>query len=173
MASDARKHTVPVGTDPVDLVAVVGGLSASIRDVIQVDNTTARAALVDALTTAGIGPTTQNPLYVHRSDATPGRELETTKDGTNWYSIPTGRTFQSGVATLAGDATNQRSVAVPFPVAFATTPLVMLQGLTGQTLSSTTWNVWPSNETPTGFSLNGVRNNTTTMSVRWLAFVVA
>jgi hypothetical protein len=120
MASDARKHTVPVGTDPVDLVGVVGGLSASIRDIIQVDNTTARAALVDALTTAGMGPSATNPLYVHRTDALSGRELERTTDGTTWWPIVSS---QSGLLALAlGTVTfpaiavgNSASVVVTFP----------------------------------------------------------
>jgi hypothetical protein len=124
MASDARKHTVPVGTDPVDLVGVVGGLSASIRDIIQVDNTTARGALVNALTTAGIGPTATNPLYVHRSDAPVGRELERTTDGTNWKTLPAGGVL----ATAAGSVTapnqavgNTSNFSVTFPAGLFTT----------------------------------------------------
>lgn len=50
--------------------------------VVPVRDTTER----DALATA-VGPTTHAPLYVHRVDATAGRNLECTMDGTTWYVV--------------------------------------------------------------------------------------
>jgi hypothetical protein len=75
----------------------------------------------------------------------------------------------TGNVALAGDATNQRFVDVTFDTPFPGAPIIMLQCLTGMANSSTTHAVWPSNETVSGFRCNGVRNNTTTMTVRWVA----
>lgn len=76
---------------------------------------------------------------------------------------------QTGTVSLAGDATNQRTQAVTFPVPFPGTPTIMLQPLTGMSTSATTQNAWPSSESATGFTCNLTRNNTTTVSVRWVA----
>ena len=80
---------------------------------------------------------------------------------------------QSGTVSLAGDGTNQRTAAVTFPTAFSSTPIIMLQELTGMSSSTTTQTTWPSLETATGFTCNVVRNNTTTVTVRWFAFLGA
>lgn len=82
-------------------------------------------------------------------------------------------TVLTGTAVLTGDATNQRYLDVTFPTAFPSTPTILLQSLTGMTSSGTTQSVWPSGESSTGFRVNGVRNNTTNMSVRWFAFYLA
>jgi hypothetical protein len=47
----------------------------------RVANTTERATLA-----ASYSPTSAKPLFVWRADATGGRELEYTNDGTNWFS---------------------------------------------------------------------------------------
>jgi hypothetical protein len=77
--------------------------------------------------------------------------------------------LQTDTEDLAGDATNQRFVDVVFPTPFSTTPNVWLQELTGMTSSATTQSSWPSSITTTGFRLNCVRNNTTTVTIRWFA----
>lgn len=75
----------------------------------------------------------------------------------------------TGTVSLAGDGTNQRFVDVTYSTAFPGTPTLVLQELTGMSDSSTTQTTWPSNESATGFRCNAVRNNTTTLSVRWVA----
>lgn len=86
MATDLRGHTVP-GPLETPRRAALTDLSLSIRDIVYVANATARAQLVTDLTTAGHGPSTSNPLYVHRGDAASGRELEVTTDGTTWRAV--------------------------------------------------------------------------------------
>lgn len=88
-------------------------------------------------------------------------------DGTAWaLAAPW---TQQGVASLPGNATDSRNVAVTFPVAFTAAPYVLVQAVTGASDISTDWRVWPSSITTAGFTLFGFRNNTTTMSVRWVA----
>lgn len=132
MATDARKHTIVADGDSVDPTAWIGDLSASIRDIIQVDNTTARAAVIDALTAAGIGPSATNPVYVHRTDAPPGRELEVTTDGSAWGAIPSSA---AGVVAMASGSVAASVLAagasgnypVTFPAGrFSSPPLVFV-----------------------------------------------
>lgn len=94
-----------------------------------------------------------------------------TYTGSGWMTSSTNK--QSGTADLAGDATNQRFVDITFPVPYVAAPNVWLQALTGMSTSGTTQNLWPSAITTTGFRLNGVRNNTTTITVRWFAETAA
>lgn len=75
----------------------------------------------------------------------------------------------TGTESLPGDGTNQRFVDVTYPAPFPAAPILTLQPLTGMSSSGTTQSAWPSNETAGGFRLNAVRNNTTTLSVRWTA----
>jgi hypothetical protein len=76
----------------------------------------------------------------------------------------------SGTVTLTGNATDQRTATVTFSKAFPATPTIMLQELTGMTSSTTTQSTWPTLESATGFQVNGIRNNTTSLTVRWFAF---
>lgn len=91
MATDVRAHTVPAATDHPSRAALLA-LSLSTRDPIPVANTTARAALIVSLASAGITPTTANPVFVFRADAGAGFELEVTTDGTNWTTHAAGDT---------------------------------------------------------------------------------
>lgn len=86
MATDARGHTVPASTDRPRRQNLLD-LSTSINAITTVANTTARAALVTAMTTAGLTPSTALPLLVYRTDAA---RLEMTIDGTNWTVIRAG-----------------------------------------------------------------------------------
>lgn len=119
MATDARKHTVPADTDDPDVVGDMGALSASIRDIIQVDNTTARQAVIDALTAAGIGPTATNPVYFDRTDAAGGRQLERTIDGTTFETF---YTSAAGARAEADGEVTATTIAAggtaSFPVTF-------------------------------------------------------
>ena len=83
MATDARKHTAPAAGETPRRQAL-NDLSLSIRDVIPVANTTARAQLITDLTNAGVGPSITNPVFVYRADAPLGFRTEITEDGTNW-----------------------------------------------------------------------------------------
>lgn len=86
MATDVRGHTVPAATEPPRRQALLD-LSLSIRDIVYVANSTARAQLVVDLTTAGHAPSPTRPLYVHRGDAPAGQQLEQTVDGTTWRCV--------------------------------------------------------------------------------------
>lgn len=86
MATDARGHTVP-GAGDAPARAALTDLSLSIRDVAYVADSTGRATLVSDLATAGKTVSASNPLYVHRADATTGRNLEVTVDGSTWNTI--------------------------------------------------------------------------------------
>jgi hypothetical protein len=105
VATDARGHTIPAGPDfpkRADLL----NLSLSVRDVVYVANTTARAT---AATTLGASAT--NPVYTYRADAAAGSELEFTTDATNWVSIDRNTTgvptLNAGWTDLAGIATRR------------------------------------------------------------------
>lgn len=82
MATDARGHTVPDGGAAPKRADLLD-MSLSVRDIVYVGNTTARAAAATAL-----GASATNPVYTHRADAAAGRELEVTTDGTAWQTIP-------------------------------------------------------------------------------------
>jgi hypothetical protein len=116
-------------------------------------------------------PTSAIPLarLRHAASATtiPAAKIDSLIVPTDLFGVPY---MQTGTVSLAGDATNQRAQAVTFPVPFTSTPTILLQVLTGMTLSSTTQSVWPSGESASGFTANCVRNNTTTVSVRWFAY---
>jgi hypothetical protein len=90
MVVDARKHTVPPGTGVPPARQALLDLSLSLHDVVPVANATERAQLVADLTAAGVGPAADRPLYVHRTDAPAGGELERTVDGQAWQSILAG-----------------------------------------------------------------------------------
>lgn len=79
-------------------------------------------------------------------------------------------TLVAGVVSLTGDGTSQRSATATFGVTFAEPPVVILQALTGMTNADTTQNLWPSNTTTTAVQVNGVRSNSTQITVRWIAF---
>lgn len=81
--------TVPAGGDPFDPAGDIGQLAASLapRTITPVANTTDRGRLVAELAALGRAPSSTRPLYVHRTDATPGRELEYTTNGTSWASV--------------------------------------------------------------------------------------
>jgi hypothetical protein len=83
MATDARGHTVPAASDHPARATLLN-LSSSIRDVAVVANTTARGTLITNLTSAGIGPTTSNPVLVFRTDSL---TYEASTDGTNWTTL--------------------------------------------------------------------------------------
>lgn len=85
--TNARGHKVPLGTETsVTRATIFEEFAESIRDVVGVANTTARAALVSALNAAGEGPTTARPLVVHRADAPGAHRIEYTVDGTVWMT---------------------------------------------------------------------------------------
>ena len=63
----------------------------------RVANTTARSALVTSIGLANI--TTANPLHVWRADASAGRQLEVTTNGTTWNFYETG--YDTGWLSLS------------------------------------------------------------------------
>lgn len=131
----------------------------SARVVLPYPNATARAADL-----AGLGPSSKAVTFLEDS-----RTLWRWT-GTTWgLAAPW---VQSGTATFTTNATSDsatRTATVTFPVAFTSTPTVRTESLTGATSPSTTWATWASALSTTGFQLNGLRNNTTAMTVRWWA----
>lgn len=105
MATDARGHTVPASTDHPSRATLLN-LSLGIRDLIPTATTTTRATLISALTAAGQGPSTSNPIYVFRADARPDAAIEVTTDGTTWRSIPMSTNLQSFTPVLAASTTS-------------------------------------------------------------------
>lgn len=83
MATSELGMTVPAGTDAFDpqgdMVAMANSFKS--RVVVPVANTTARAALVAAISWA---PSASEPLHVWRADATTGQQHEITTNGTTW-----------------------------------------------------------------------------------------
>lgn len=77
-------------------------ISAGVR-IVKVANTTERAAAVSANT-----PSTSSPVFVWRTDAGEGRQLEYTVNGTTWYTVhgvssaSINLTVASDYRTLAG-----------------------------------------------------------------------
>ena len=121
MATSARKHTVPAEGETPRYEAI-SELGASVNDIVPVANVTARAQLVTDLVDIGQGPTTARPLYVHRSDASAARRLESTVDGTTWTTHPvsvgnvTTVTFDSsGNGTLTHNLGWVPSAFIPLP----------------------------------------------------------
>ena len=79
---------------------------------------------------------------------------------------------QTGTATFSANANSDsvtRTATITFPTPFTSNPSVRTESLTGATSPSTTWGTWASAVSTTGFQLNGLRNNTTAMTVRWWA----
>lgn len=83
--TNERKQSMPLGSEKsINRQTIFKAFGLTIRDVVPVANTTARAQLVTALVEAGQGPTTDRPLVVHRSDAPGLHRIEYSIDGTVW-----------------------------------------------------------------------------------------
>ncbi len=130
MATDARNHTVPAAADAPARSALTN-MSLSIRDVVYVADTTARAAVVSAMASAGKTIGSAEPLYVHRGDAGAGRELEYSVDGTNFKTVATSAlsapySIAAGSVTVSISASSTGTAAITFPTSrFSVAPLVM------------------------------------------------
>lgn len=83
MATTAEGLVVPSGSDAFDPQGDIVALATSVqsRMVIPVANSAARSALVSAISWT---PSSTQPLIVWRADATSGRELEVTTNGSSW-----------------------------------------------------------------------------------------
>lgn len=81
MATDIKKHTtIAPGENPTR--AAIAAAILSVNDVIGVADLTERAQLVNALNSAGIGPSATRPLVVFRANAPGLHKLESSVDGT-------------------------------------------------------------------------------------------
>lgn len=173
MATDVRKHTVPAAGDAPSRSAILD-LAKSIRDVIPVADTTARGQLITDLTTAGIGPSTSNPVFVFRADATVGREVEYTTDGSTWRVFQAGvrPNIASGTVVITPSAANTpTSGTISFPVGlFASAPNVVV-GQAGATPGTAVTGCSVDNATITtsGATVYVTRVNTTPTRLFWIA----
>lgn len=81
MATDIKKHTtIASGENPTR--AAIAAAILSVNDVIGVADLTERAQLVNALNSAGIGPSATRPLVVFRANAPGLHKIESSMDGT-------------------------------------------------------------------------------------------
>ncbi|MEV7962419.1 hypothetical protein [Oerskovia paurometabola] len=99
MATTPTGVEVPAGTDIFDPDGDLRALGASLegRIIVPVANATARNAVASL-----VSPSPTEPLYVHRGDAPPGRQLEVTTNGTTWITVGAQHDWMEFVAT--GDA---------------------------------------------------------------------
>lgn len=115
--TDPSGHLVPAGGEGFNRATYLN-LSASINDPIMVANATARAQLIADLAagTPARTPSPARPVFVWRTDAAKGMQLEATENGTDWYAVsPPGLTrfvnasasgsFGSGNILLAPEQT--------------------------------------------------------------------
>lgn len=95
-----RGHTIPDALEAARPWANLVDALVTVNDMPPVANTSARATLVSDLTTAGAMP---GVLLVGREDATAGKNLEFTLNGTDWYAPDARNTapVTSGVLTVA------------------------------------------------------------------------
>lgn len=106
--------------DVTPLETTFSAMASSIDNILSGDvqihrvaNTTERNALVSQYP-----PSASSPLFVWRANATNGRELEYTKDGTNWYYINTSEddtgwvnlTLENGWTVSAGRTPQVRRI---------------------------------------------------------------
>ncbi|MEV7827496.1 hypothetical protein [Microbacterium enclense] len=83
--TNARKHVIPLGAEAsFSRATIFTTFGNSIRDVVPVATVTERTSVVNALTSAGQGPTSARPLVVYRHDAPGLHRLEWTVNGTTW-----------------------------------------------------------------------------------------
>lgn len=85
--TDVRGHSVPLAGEHPSRSAWLLAPLLSVKDPIPVASTAARATKVTDLASAGITPSTSNPIFFARADAGAGRELEYTTDGTTFRTV--------------------------------------------------------------------------------------
>lgn len=92
MATDARGHTVPTGSDFAARKSLTD-LSLSISDIPARASSAAMGLLISDLAGAGITPSASEPIYCYRTDLA---ALLATADGSTWTQLT------PGVCDLAG-----------------------------------------------------------------------
>lgn len=118
---DLRKHEA-FGPLEEPSRAALNALSLSMHDPVPVANATERAQLVADLTAAGFAPTASRPLYVHRVDAGPMRELERTIDGGASWQTLLADGGKAVVATGTGGTDLTTTITTPASGASVTLP---------------------------------------------------
>ena len=78
--------------------------------------------------------------------------------------------IQSGTVSITPVANTPTSITVTFPVAFASTPSVIVSAASG-VVGSTVLGVGGDTETTTDFRATVYRTNTTLTTLRWIAFI--
>ncbi|WP_217183364.1 hypothetical protein [Streptomyces sp. AC495_CC817] len=92
--TNARKHTIPLGTEQsFTRLTIFEAFGLSIRDVVPVANLTERAQLVTDLTAKGQEPSATKPLLVHRADAPGLHRIEYTTSATGAVWLPASGTL--------------------------------------------------------------------------------
>lgn len=174
MASNDLGVHYPLGTDEfaphLDIEQTADSLQG--RVVVPVANTTERASVASALS-----PSASEPLYVWRTDARDGFQLEVSTNGTTWATA--NRTSRDGaqdlmqsgsyVGTTASNGTLNLTFNTPFTV--ATKTVTVAPGATSGGLASVACTGVP---TLTGVQLvcynpTGVLLNGQTVRINWIA----
>lgn len=86
MATDARGHTVPTGSDFAARKSLTD-LSLSISDIPARASAAAMGLLISDLAGAGVAPSASRPVYCYRSDV---GTLYATTDGSTWTQVTPG-----------------------------------------------------------------------------------
>ena len=145
--------------DPAGDMATLAS-DSDVGRIITVANVTHRNALAAAL-----APSADNPVYVHRTDAAAGQNLEVTTDGITWK--PVQPAVQRGTTLCTPTAANTIiGVTVTFPVPFATTPTVLS---TVSTTANAQAFAYVAGVTTTGFQILFRRDTVVATNVNWIA----
>ena len=129
--TDANGQVFYGPTDPIEPIqSLFNGISTAVSSKLgattqigRIANVAGRAAAVSARSARPI--TAADPLWVLRTDAARGRQLEATDDGTNWYAVSppdlTRKVAQTSSGTLSSGssvnlAADQTVTAQPFGV---------------------------------------------------------
>lgn len=127
---DAATNAAPLHTVLATMASSINAILGGDVQIHKVANTTQRAAAY-----ATHGASAANPLFVWRTDAPNGRELEYTKNGSTWYYVKTSEDtmtsmVQRGTASAPSGGIAPHAagsgITVTFPVAFPGPPTVVV-----------------------------------------------